>query len=694
MPSEILQRATFGLLCALLAIAPYPANAGGNSTARSALPPSPLKPDTFASAPYTDSFLKHPCIRVRHPCRALAQNAAARDRQKGLQILSRAVQAAQKLDNQNETLFYSLALVYLKAGEEERAGEVLSLGMNGFLESIAMSARTRGGLQNSEELERLASKFAKIGQAAPVFKLAAAIENSQHRNIVLIAIARAFFKEGGAKQALEIVRQIEHEGDKAIALEGIAEKSVEVSLADEALEIAQSLETADKDGIIERKAEAVAAIALSYARAGEKNKAAQTFALAREIAETAYSPYNRLGAVQAIAIRSIEAGDFDGAFALVEKIPSDAFVAPELLSAIARSYAEAGQIKPILKIAAILESSDSTDSEKLRHFGDIIAVIARAGEPDRALEFAKRMQVDSTKKHIKENALASVVIGYVIAKRYSEALQLVGELEDGIYKNSGLEAIALSYASAGEFERSAEIAERIKTDSGGEEGIFYAIATQAARKGNYDVAVKIVEKIGNQGWRKDTALSEIAREAGKAGNYEVALEIARKISLDGGDRNKVLLQIGWMLAKAGQAEKAEGIFSESLQQAQAIKDEYRRSSAVREIAILYAETGQHAKATSLAETLKSQEDKRDVVRAIAFNYVSAGNPETALEIAARAGGDSSIKDAVIYASAWKAAEAGNFDRAVEWVEQMGDNSNKAQALAGIAAIALGIEGDR
>lgn len=149
-----------------------------------------------------------------------------------------------------------------------------------------------------------------------------------------------------------------------------------------------------------------------------------------------------------------------------------------------------------------------------------------------------------------------------------------------------------------------------------------------------------------------------------------------------------------MLVKAGQAEKVEGILRESLQQAQAIKDEYRRSSAVREIAIFYAEKGEEAKAASLAETLKSQEDKRDVVRAIAFSYVSAGKPETALEIAARAGGDSSIKDAVIYASVSKAAEAGNFDRAVAWAEQMGDNSNKARALAGIAAIALGIEGDR
>ncbi|HIK08833.1 MAG TPA: hypothetical protein IGS52_00960 [Oscillatoriaceae cyanobacterium M33_DOE_052] len=632
---------------------------------------------------------------------SIAQNPVSPHQEKGLEILSQALELAKTInDDSTDWPIPELALLYAEIGQPERAAEVLSLGMNGFIKEIKYAASTAGGLSSHEIIDYLAVLFAKVGESAPVFTLTDAITNNFDNNyrdgyveetirIVLEAMARAFFAEGKAEAALEIVAKIENQTAKGQALIGMADKSVPVALADKALEIVKSLNPGENGDVIVVKSQALAAIALSYARAGAAKKAAETFYLAYEIADLAYNDYSRITALQAIVIRYIQAEDFERSFEIVREINPGLLISPEILAYIAAQYAAAGQMELVFQIAEIVEkSAGSYQDERLRGIFAIVSTIARYGHPDLALEIANRIPVDSTKSYLKEDALAVVASSFATTGQYDQAIEIASKLEPGIYQNQAWEAIALSYMQAGKFEDGAKIAQRITNTLNEGDGILYKIALAAATGNNYNVTVKIVNQIDQKYGRQEQAFGDIAIQVAQKGNDDFAVKMAEKIPKNSSYRIQVFSQIAVSLAKAGETARANQIFRESLEAAENLENESQLSSAVGAIAGAYTEICQWEKAAQLGETIPEPEWKNKLFQQMAISYARAGNADAALVMADRVTGDTAIKYSVIWEIARQAAKAGDFDRAVALVPQVGDSSEQVALLVEIAAIAF------
>ncbi|GAB4300787.1 MAG: hypothetical protein Fur0025_40620 [Oscillatoriaceae cyanobacterium] len=673
--------ATFGLLCAAL----------------TAL--SPLHLATATTPPLNLMVSRQDVDGLDFP--SSAQNPVSPHRKKGLEILAQALQLAPTI-NENSTAWPipDLALLYAEIGEPERAAEVLSLGMNGFIKDIQFAASTAGGLSNHERLDYLALLFAKVGQSAPVFTLNAAIANNfdnsynpryveQTISIVLEAMARAFFAEGKAEAALEIVEKIDNQNDKVRALIGIADQPVSVAIADKTLEMLQYWNFPDDGDVIVMKSQALAAIAFAYARAGAGDKAAATFSLAYDIAGTAYNEYSRITALQAIAIRYMQAEEFDRSFEIVREINPGLLISPEILAYIASQYAAYGKMEMVLEIAESVEKSASSyQDERLRGILAIVSTIARYGQPDRALAIANRISVDETKIYLKEDALAVVASSFATTGKYDQAIAIASKLEPGIYQNQAWEDIALSYMQEGKFEEGAKIAQRITNQLNDGDGRLYKIALAAATGNNYDVTVKIVDQIDQKYGRQERAFGDIAIQVAQTGNDDLAVKIAEKIPKNSSYRIEVFSKIAVSRAKAGETARANQIFQKSLAEAENLEDESQLSSALGAIAGAYTEICQWEKAAQLALTIPDPEWQNKLFQQMAISYARAGNADAAFAMADRVTGNTAIKYSVIWEMARQAAKAGNFDRAVALVPQVGDSSEQVALLVEIAAIAF------
>ncbi len=629
----------------------------------------------------------------------IAQKPVSPHQEKGLEILAQALQLSSTInDDSNSWPIPELALLYAEIGQPERAAEVLSLGVNGFIKEIKYAASTAGGLRNHEIIDNLALLFAKVGRSAPVFTLTDAIPNNFANNyrdgyaaatsrIVLEAMARAFFAEGKAEAALEIVAKIDNQIDKDRAIIGIAEQPVSVAIADQALAIVKYVEPEQNGDVMVVKSQALAAIALSYARAGAAKKADETFYFAYHLANLAYKDYN-INALQTIVIRYIQAEEFQRSFEILAKINPNLPSAPEILAYIAENYAAAGQIDIILTIADLVEISSSYQDERLRGIFSIVSTIARYGEPDLALEIANRIPVDSTKSYLKEDALAVVASTFAATGKYDQAIEIASKLEPGIYQNQAWEAIALSYMQAGKFEDGAKIAQRITNTLNEGDGILYKIALAAATGNNYNVTVKIVKRIDQKYGRQEQAFGDIAIQFAQQGNDDLAVKMAEKIPKNSSYRIQVFSQIAVSLAKAGETARANQILQKSLEAAENLENESQLSSAVGAIAGAYTEICQWEKAAQLGETIPEPEWKNKLFQQIAMSYAKAGNSEAALAMADVVTGNTTIKYSVTWEIARQAAKAGNFDQAVALVPQVGDSSEQVALLVEIAAIAF------
>ncbi len=674
-------RATFGLLCAgLTALSPLHLATATTPT-----------PNLMVSWEDVDSL----------NFSTIAQNPVSPHRAKGLEILAQALQLARTI-NENSTAWPipDLALLYAEIGQPERAAEVLSLGVNGFLKEIEFVAGTAAGMRSHEIIDDMALLFAKVGKSDPVFTLTAAIANKfdasysprypeQIIRIFLKTMARAFFAEGQAAAALELGEKIDSQYGKFMALIGIADQPVSVAITDKALEMLQSLKLPDDGDVIVGKSQALAAIALSYTRAGAGDKAAATFSLAYDIAGTAYNEYSRITALQAIAIRYMQAEEFDRSFEIVREINPGLLISPEILAYIASQYAAYGKIEMVLQIAEIVEKSASSyQDERLRGIFAIVSTIARYGQPDRALAIANRIPIDETKIYLKEDALAVVASSFATTGKYDQAIAIASKLEPGIYQNQAWEDIALSYMQGGKFEEGAKIAQRITNKLNDRDGRLYKIALAAATGNNYDVTVKIVDKIAQKYGRQERAFGDIAIQVAQTGNDDLALKIAEKIPKNSSYRIEVFSKIAISRAKAGETAKANQIFQQSLAEAENLEDESQLSSALGAIAGAYTEICQWEKAAQLALTIPEPEWQNKLFQQMAISYARAGNADAALAMAARVTGNTAIKYSVIWELARQAAQAGNFDQAVALVPQVGDSSEQVALLVEIAAIAF------
>ncbi len=190
------------------------------------------------------------------------------------------------------------------------------------------------------------------------------------------------------------------------------------------------------------------------------------------------------------------------------------------------------------------------------------------------------------------------------------------------------------------------------------------IALKYAQVGQYDQAFQIATTIRDASSRVGV-LTAIARKCAEAGQYEQAFQIATTLE-DDSDKAVALAQIArkelaHTYPEGGQQGKAlEALFDVK----EAWQDAHSQDKELAEIALKYAELGQHAKALEIANTIEVAFAKALTLTEVAGTCAETGYKEKAAQILAQALevantiGDTSAKETALAAVGSLYAQAG------------------------------------
>jgi tetratricopeptide (TPR) repeat protein len=178
----------------------------------------------------------------------------------------------------------------------------------------------------------------------------------------------------------------------------------------------------------------------------EEERFEHAYQEALQIAQKIEDGWGRSWALREIAIAVAEAGQFDRALQIAQKIDE-----LDRSSVLVGVLAKAGQFDRALQIAQKIEDA----SGRSWALSDIAIVLAKAGQFDRALQIAQKIEDES----IRSWALVGVLAK---AGQFDRALQIAQEeTENELDHSLALKYIAAALAEAGQLDRALEVAETI-----------------------------------------------------------------------------------------------------------------------------------------------------------------------------------------------------------------------------------------
>jgi serine protease Do len=150
------------------------------------------------------------------------------------------------------------------------------------------------------------------------------------------------------------------------------------------------------------------------------------------------------------------------------------------LGEIAEAVAEAGQFDRALQIAQKIK-------DELDHSSVLVGVLAKAGQFDRALQIAQKIEDESARSW----ALSDIAIVLAKAGQFDRALQIAQKIEDGSVRSWALVGVL---AKAGQFDRALQIAQETENELDHSLALKY-IAAAMAEAGQLDRALEVAETI-------------------------------------------------------------------------------------------------------------------------------------------------------------------------------------------------------
>jgi tetratricopeptide (TPR) repeat protein len=204
------------------------------------------------------------------------------------------------------------------------------------------------------------------------------------------------------------------------------------------------------------------------------------------------------------------------------------------LREIAIAVAEAGQFDRALQIAQKIDELDRSSV--------LVGVLAKAGQFDRALQIAQKIEDASGRSW----ALSDIAIVLAKAGQFDRALQIAQKIEDESIRSWALVGVL---AKAGQFDRALQIAQKIEDES----IRSWALVGVLAKAGQFDRALQIAQEETENELDHSLALKYIAAALAEAGQLDRALEVAETI-----DHPIARLQaLAAIVAAKREAEKGE-----------------------------------------------------------------------------------------------------------------------------------------
>jgi transcriptional regulator with XRE-family HTH domain len=386
----------------------------------------------------------------------------------------------------------------------------------------------------------LPAVWASLGQGLRAEALARSIADDFRRAEALTALARAVAGHGDYDHAVRTARLIGDTDRQARALTEVVDTAARTGGQDWVSRYADGLTDP------ERRAHALEELAWSAARAGDHVRVVQ---LARTI-------------------------DDRQKHQLVELV---------------RTMAEDGGTEHALTLAADIERAlrGPTADQRQWILCNLADAVAAAGDHDGA----ERIAGDITDPEQRARAWDALVHRMVEAGAYDRAEQVSSTIVGGYRRSCALSEIAKAVAQTGDSARAVRIARRI-TDPNHLSNVLAELVGPIAEAGNSDEAVRIAYTIPHDEYRV-AALTTLVRVMAKADEYDRAEEIARSIGDYGIGRSWALSALMRAMADAGFHDRAQLL-------ALAIDEPSVRMSALTNLAIAVADTGDEERARALA----------------------------------------------------------------------------------------------
>ena len=266
----------------------------------------------------------------------------------------------------------------------------------------------------------------------------------------------------------------------------------------------------------------------------------------------------------------------------------------------------------------------------------------------------------------------------------SQALGIVAGIEGDYSRDSVLKAIAVQYATAGEFKLALQTAQGIKNRSQKDDTIS-DIAIQYVARGRQDQAIRLIQTLPDE-YKRIDALVSIAEYYADLSKYEQALQIVEILKYDY-DKADALHKIVRQALKARQAAQVVGSI-------QAISNDCTKSAVVTLLSRQYnepdLETNQEKEtlerlfvAFQIAQSIKAESPKTDALSEVAIGYVDAGQIDLGWKLTQTLV-EGYRKNQALAKLANYYLEAKQPDQALTYAEMMKNSAEKADMLTNIA----------
>ncbi|MBW4624306.1 MAG: hypothetical protein KME49_02020 [Brasilonema octagenarum HA4186-MV1] len=412
----------------------------------------------LAQANPNQCFKANPLVKVALGYILVGQEA------KGKQLLAQAIQIAATQTatgcsgsgTSPEESVLNRAKEYAEAGYYDFAHQIITAVNNPVFTPIALA-----------DLAGYYAKASEAQQATKVLKYAIAIaqrnNDAFYKNITLIAIAEHLTQAGQKEQVPQVLeRALEAQSGKDAPMKvdqmlRIAKQFAQVGQVSQALKLLdQSLPLIstlpDKPFPVEKPSKLVEA-AIQYGALQQKNKALDTLAKARTVAQAMGESQTKGYALNRVVGGYAEIGNFDQAQQIAQSI-KNVNEREQAFRGIAIAYAKAGYAEQALQLAKSIRNPKVTLTNIVSHY-------LKTGKCDQAFKIVQQWNL---------KMLPEVALGYLEADQPERALEIAKSIESPPYavvqhKDWRLSLIAGGFAKQGKFDQGLQVAQVITDKS-------------------------------------------------------------------------------------------------------------------------------------------------------------------------------------------------------------------------------------
>jgi tetratricopeptide (TPR) repeat protein len=591
---------------------------------------------------------------------------------RSMSILGEAVAASNTIQGAElKTIALSnIAEAYVRAGQPDVAASILTQ-----LLQLAQAISHSNPYRQAGAFARIVGLYIQIADLESALSIARLIQEPNSRFIAMLAIANKYGETGQFDRALDVLQTVRQSDQKATALAAIAGRLTAQQpqranqLYAEAVAMARSMQSANEvmayaamryveaGGLVATADETIrviadpavqapvlGAIALSYAKAGQDDRAETRLKQAIKVLGSISEESNRNTARQKLIDQATQSGRYDYALRITQTIQPQAEVPidrVEVQTQIAERAIAANRYDAALQITEQIPTSFASWRERL--LSPILRELVRTDALDRALEIAQQEDPDPS---FQPRMLAVIAAQANLsgqtersATLFNQAIQLANQIDDANTKSGTLGAIAQAYLTAGQPKQATELFNQTITvtqvikDISSRSYILRTLAEQLTFANRYQAAIQVAEAIPDSSERL-AKLNEVMEKAINAGDFTTILTVLNRLD-NPASKTRWFLALVDRYIQLGESTQATNVLNQALQVARTIpgnesrtitirggenslvvEDEEDRGSFLMAIALRYAQISQVSQAQQIAQTVQNLTIRQQLIQQI------------------------------------------------------------------------------